>query len=78
MILKPDNYLPSDLKNDLMLKFGMTGFTLLKYLYLGQEYIWFGFWLLGALEALQCIICHYLRTESRNYGQRMNRSGLLL
>ena len=24
--------------------FGMTGFTQLKYLYLGQEYIWFGFW----------------------------------
>ena len=29
-------------------------------------------WVLGALEALQCIICHYLRTDGitdgRNYG----------
>ena len=24
--------------------FGMTGFPLLKHLYLGQVYIWFGFW----------------------------------
>ena len=24
--------------------FGMTGFPQLKHLYLGQEYIWFGFW----------------------------------
>ena len=26
-------------------------------------------WVLGALEALQCIICHYLRTELRNHGR---------
>ena len=33
--------------------FGMTLFPLMKHLYLGK----------GALEALQCIICHYLRTD---------------
>ena len=31
-------------------------------------------WVLGALEALQCIICHYLRTELRNYGITESRT----
>ena len=32
------------------------------------------FWVWGALEALQCIICHYLRTELRNYVGRPDQA----